>query len=72
MKLSTKIFLILSVVTLIPGIFLSRYIFEGITPTSKGFTFSFDTFAYVGIGFMVLNTIFTTICFVRFLRTLKL
>ena len=72
MRLSTKIFLAINLITLIPATILSRYIFEGITPTGNGFSFNFGVLSYVGIGFMVISMIFGTICYVRFLRTLKL
>ena len=72
MRLSTKIFLILNIVFTIPATILSRYIFEGIIPTENGFSINFSVWAWVAIGCSVLSSIFGTIVFVRFLRTLKL
>lgn len=72
MRLSTKIFLIIFIITLIPSVILSKYIFQGIKVTEAGFSVNFGTLAIVGLCFMGLNTIFGTICYIRFLRGLKL
>lgn len=72
MRLSTKIFLAIYIVTFIPGAVLSKYIFEGITPTETGFSFHFGTLAIVGLCFIGVSTIFSVICYLRFLRILKL
>ena len=69
MKLSTKIFLVLFIVTLVPTFFLGKYIFAGIKPVNGGFVFSFDVWGYVALADMVLNIIFGNILFFRFLRT---
>lgn len=72
MRLSTKIFLAIYIVCFVPGAVLSKYIFEGIKATDKGFTFSFGTPAIIGLCFMGVSIIFGTICYIRFLRILKL
>ena len=72
MKLSTKIYLAIAIITLVPAIILSRYIFEGIVPTDSGFTAKFGALAIVGICFWVVSIVFMTICYVRFLRVLKI
>lgn len=72
MRLSTKIFLILNILTMIPATILSKYVFDGIIPTETGFKIDFSPLAYVAIGFMVLSSIFGTIVFIRFVRILKL
>ena len=72
MRLSTKIFLAIYIVCFVPGAVLSKYIFEGIKATDKGFTFSFGTPAIIGLCFMGVSIIFGTICYIRFLKILKL
>ena len=72
MRLSTKIFLAIYIICFIPGAVLSKYIFEGIKPTETGFTFSFGTLAIIGLCFMGVSMIFGSICYIRFLRILKL
>lgn len=72
MRLSTKIFLAIYIFCFVPGAVLSKYIFEGIKATDKGFTFTFGTSAIIGLCFMGVSIIFGTICYIRFLRILKL
>lgn len=67
MRKSTKILLILFVLTLIPSIVLGRYIFAGITPTENGFSFNFDTLGIVAIVLMVISNILGFILFFRFI-----
>ncbi len=69
MKLSTKIFIGLFILTLVPAIYLGQFVMAGIKPTANGFTIAFDVWGYVGIGVMVLNAVFGNILFFRFLRT---
>ncbi len=72
MKLSTKIFIVLFIVTTIPSIVLGRYIFEGITATGSGFSFNFNGLAIAGIVLTVISNVFGSILYFRFLRTQKL
>lgn len=72
MKLSTKIFLGLFVLTLIPAIWLGQYFIAGIIPTETGFTFKFSALGIAGIVFMIINQVFGGILFLRFLKSLTL
>lgn len=72
MKLSTKILLVLFIVTLIPAIVLGKYVFEGITPTGSGFAFNFSGLGIAGIVLMIVSNIFGGILYFRFLKTQKL
>ena len=72
MRLSTKIFLAIFIVTLVPALVLSKYIFEGIKPTNTGFSVAFSTPAIIGLCLLAVSMIFGVICYVRFLRVLKL
>jgi len=72
MKLSTKIFIALFVLTFIPSIWLGQYFLAGIIPTDTGFTFNFSVLGIIGIVVMILNQVFGGILFFRFLRTLSL
>ncbi len=72
MKLSTKIFIVLFVVTLIPSLVLGKYVFEGISATGTGFKFNFNGLAIAGLVMTLISNIFGTILYIRFLRTQKL
>ena len=72
MRLSTKIFLAIAIIALVPGVILFRYIYQGIIPTDTGFRLNFNAPAIVGICLLAVSIIFLTICFIRFLRMLKL
>ena len=72
MKTSTKILLVLFIVFTVPAIFLGKYVFAGISPTEYGFAFNFDTYAYVGLGFIAVSSIFGSVLYLRFIFNLKL
>ena len=69
MKLSTKIFIGLFVLTLPPAIYLGQFVLAGIKAVNGGFVINFGVLAYVGLGVIALNSIFGSILFFRFLRT---
>ena len=72
MKLSTKIYLALFITFLVPSIFLSGYIIAGIIPTATGLTFNFDGYAIAGMITIAISSVFFSICYFRFIKTLKL
>ena len=72
MRTSTKIFLAIFIIMAVPAVVLSRYIFDGITPTDTGFSFNFGVPAILGLSFWCASLIFGTICYIRFLKILKL
>lgn len=72
MKKSTKILIILTIILLIPNIFLFRHLFDAIVPTPQGFVFNFSTWSYVALGVFVAFTIVSTILYIIFLKSLSL
>ncbi len=72
MRTSTKILLVLAVATLVPSVFLTKFLIAAIVPTGKGFTFNFTPLAWVGLAFMIVSNIFVGILFFRFLKTQRL
>ncbi len=69
MKKSTKVFLILFVLTSIPAIVLGKFVIGGIVPTENGFTFNFGERAIIGLVLAVLSNIFGFILFYRFIMS---
>ena len=69
MRKSTKILLVLFILTVIPSLFLGKYIFAGITPTDSGFAFNFDVLGIVAIGLMIASNVLGTILFIRFIMS---
>lgn len=72
MKTSTKILLVLFIITFVPTIFLARYLFSAIVPTEIGFVFNFDVYAYVAMSFIVVSMILGSILYIRFIFNLSL
>lgn len=72
MRTSTKILIIVTLILLVPNIFLSKYLLQAINPTETGFQFNFSTLAWVSLGLQVLYNVLFTILFIRFLRTQRL
>ncbi len=72
MKLLTKIFFAMFIVTIIPAIVLSGYVFDGIYFDGTGLVFDFNTVSIVGLSFMGVSAIFGIILYLRFLKVLKL
>lgn len=72
MKTSTKILTIITIVLLIPNIFLFRYLASSIVATEDGFVFNFSTLGYVALGFLIAFLISFTILYIIFLRSLSL
>lgn len=72
MKTSTKILIILTFLTFVPGIFLGNYLLAAIIPTGTGFSFSFTPLAWVALAFNVVSNILLGILFFKFLKTQRL
>lgn len=72
MKKSTKILFILFVVTLIPSLFLGKFIIAGIVPVDNKITFNIDTKAIIGLCLTGVNMIVGTLLFFKFLSSLPL
>ena len=72
MKTSTKILLVLFIVSFVPTIFLARYLFQAVTPTEIGFAFNFDVYAYVALGCMIASMVLGGILYIRFIINLNL
>lgn len=72
MRTSTKILIILTILTAVPAIFLGNYLLAAIVPTGSGFEFSFTPIAWVSLALNVVSNIFLGILFFRFLKTQRL
>ena len=72
MKLSTKIYIALYVLTLVPTFFLGGYVFDIITISPSGVEFNFTLLSGIGLALVVINNVFGTILFIRFLRSQRL
>lgn len=72
MRLSTKIFSALFIVTMIAGIVLSKWVIEGINFSGTKFFYVFNAYNIAGLVVIALNTLFGVILYARFLRSLKL
>ncbi len=69
MKKSTKILLVIFILSLIPTLFLGKFVIAGIIATDKGFKFNFDTKAIIGIVLSVVTTVLGTILFIKFIMS---
>lgn len=67
MRKSTKVLLILFVLTFIPAIVLGGSVFKGIIPTDNGFSFNFEVKGIIAIVLMVVSSIFGFVLFYRFI-----
>lgn len=72
MRTSTKILIILTILTFVPSIFLGNYLLAAIVPTGSGFSFEFTTLAWVALAFNIVANILMAILFFRFLKTQRL
>ena len=71
MKLTTKIFLIIFVLVLIPAIVLGRSVFEGIKFTNNMLTIDFSTKGIIGLVLFGICIILGIILYVRFVKALS-
>lgn len=72
MRLSTKIFLAIWLITLVPAIVLTRYIYQDIQPTETGFIVNFSVASIIGLCFWGVSAVFFMICYLRFIRVQKM
>ncbi len=72
MKTTTKVLLVIFIVTTIPSIFLGKYLFSAIIPVEGGFEFSFDTYAYIALAFIIVSNVLGGILYFKFISSLKL
>ena len=72
MRTSTKVLMILYILTLVGVILTSTFLFSAITITDNGINLNFDTWAYVSLGIVTINSIFAIILYLRFLRSQKI
>ena len=72
MKTSTKIFIVLFIIMLIPIFIFSKSIVEGIEATDKGFAVNFDVKGIVGLVLLGLDFIIGIILYARFLLSLEI
>ena len=72
MKTTTKILIILSSIFSVASAFLFRYVWQGIVPNGKGFTFDFSTLGYIALAVVGVATALGAVLYFRFLKTQKL
>ncbi len=72
MKTSSKIFLVLFAITSIASIVLFPNVSKAIVINEKGLSVNFSVLSYVALGLTILSSIFGTILFFRFLKTLSI
>ena len=71
MRTSTKIFMVLFFITLVGSVLTGSFFFNSIIISENGIAFNPSIMAYVSIVIGILNAIFSTILYVRFLRSQK-
>ena len=71
MKMSTKIFLIIFVLALIPAIILGKSVLEGIIFASNTLSFNFSTEGIIGLVLFGITAILGIILYVRFVKSLS-
>lgn len=69
MKKSTKILLVLFVLTFVPSLFLGVSIFKAIVPTENGFSFNFEVKSIVGLVLVAISSVLGFILFFRFIMS---
>ncbi|MBQ8845144.1 MAG: hypothetical protein IJ008_03920 [Clostridia bacterium] len=72
MRTSTKILIILTIISFIPMIILSKYVFSSLTLTTKTIDFDFNPLSISGLVFSLIFTILFSILYIRFLKSIKL
>ena len=72
MKTSTKILTILAVATVVPTIFLFKYLLYAIVPTGTSFVVSMTPLSWVALAFLVASTIFVGILFFKLVQRQRL
>ncbi len=72
MRTSTKVFMILFIISLVGVVLTASFFFSSIVISDGRLSFNFNTMAYFAIGLMIINSIFATILYIRFLKSQKL
>ena len=72
MRTSTKILIVLTILSMVPGFFLTNYLLAAIVPTGTGFVLEFTPLAWVALAFQVVSNVLMAILFFRFIKTQKL
>lgn len=72
MKTSTKILIVLTLLSFIPNIFLTKYLLAAIVPTGNGFVLNFTPLAWVSLACQIVFNVLFGILFFRFLKTQRL
>ncbi len=71
MRTSTKVYIVLFLVTMVGGAVTSSQLFGAIKVGESGIYFEMTTLAWVCVGFNILNMVFGNILYFRFLKTRK-
>lgn len=69
MRKSTKILLIIFILVQIPALILGKFVFAGIVPTGRGFTFNFDIKGIIGLILTLVASVLGMILFFRFIMS---
>lgn len=72
MRTSTKVLMVLFILSLVGVVLTSTFIFSAITINQQSVEFNFTTMSYIALGFVVFNGIFATILYSRFLKSQKI
>lgn len=71
MRTSTKVFLALFFITLVGTVLTSSFFFSAVSITNQGIDINLNQMTYFSIAMGVLNAIFGTILYIRFLKSQK-
>ena len=71
MKLNTKIFIVVFIVSLVGSSVTSMYLFSAISLLPEGITVNMTTAAWICVVFTIINIIASSILYIKFLRTRK-
>lgn len=71
MRTSTKVYIVLFLVTMVGGAVTSSQLLGAIKVGENGVYFAMTTLAWVSVGFNIINMIFGNILYFRFLKTRK-
>ena len=71
MKTSTKIFIVIFLITLVGSFLTSNYLLSSINIVNGKLSFNFTTFAYISLALTIVNFIVGNILYIKFLRSRK-
>ena len=72
MRTSTKILMILFILTLVGVVLTSTFVFSSISIGQQGININFNTMSYIALGIGILNAIFAGILYIRFLKSQRI